>query len=376
MKWGVLLIAGAMPEDNHQQVLQDSLAYGRAADELGYDEAWVLEHHFTGYGICGSPMTMAAYVLAQTKNLKVGTGISVIPLEHPLRLAEQVALLDNMSNGRFIFGIGRGVFVKDFKVFGVDMENSRDMMDEWVDVMQAAWTNRHSQFDGQFVKFDEIELFPRPLTLPHPPVHVVAQSPSTIEWTAKRGLPMMINFFLDDDAKRTQIDLYNEIAYEHGHDVDNIDHSISCLAGVGDTTQQIVDASRDRLIKWQEEFVRASMIFRKENMNMKGYEWYARQWEQNAIAGEYPVVERVDSNFKINPIGSVQECIDKLNKTVEITGVEHFLCGFESLGGGREQIIESMRRFKEEVIPHVETRRKSDTAQTTSPAENTISEIA
>lgn len=109
---------------------------------------------------------------------------------------------------------------------------------------------------------------------------------------------------------------------------------------------------------------------------MKGYEWYARQWEQNAIAGEYPVVERVDSNFKINPIGSVQECIDKLNKTVEITGVEHFLCGFESLGGGREQIIESMRRFKEEVIPHVETRRKSDTAQTTSPAENTISEIA
>lgn len=354
MTWGTWLIGAAMPHEDHHEVLQDALAYGRAADELGYDEAWVLEHHFTGYGICGSPMTMAAYVLGQTKRIKVGTGISVIPLEHPLRLAEEVALLDNLSDGRFIFGIGRGVFVKDFKVFGVNMEYSREIMEEYLEVMQRAWTSRSCGHDGQFAQFDEVEVYPRPLTNPYPPIYVVAQSPSTIEWAASRGLPMMLNFILDDQAKLNQLELYAAVAEEHGFDPSKIDHTISCLAGVGDTTEEIVNASQERLSWWQDEFVRASNIFAPENLKMKGYEWFARQWEQQAIAGKYPISERVESNFRINPIGSVQECVDKLNRTAEITGVNHFVCGFESVSGRRGHVLESMQRFREEVIPNVE----------------------
>ena len=353
--WGVWLIAAAMPHENHQEVLQDSLAYGRAADELGYDEAWVLEHHFTGSGICGSPKTRAAYVLGQTKRIKVGTGISVIPLEHPLRLAEEVALLDNLSEGCFIFGIGRGVFVKDFKVFGADMQYSREMMEEWLQVMQKAWQSRACSHDGRFVQFDEVEVYPRPYSSPYPPIHVVAQSPSTIEWAAQRGLPMMLNFILDDQAKLNQLELYASVAEAHGFDPSMIDHSISCLAGVGDTASQIVEASRERLTWWQDEFVRASNIFAPENLKMRGYEWFARQWEQQAIQGKYPVSERVESNFRINPIGSVQECVDKLNRTAEVTGVRHFVCGFESVSGRRGPVLDSMQRFKEEVVPHVVT---------------------
>lgn len=357
MKWGVWLIAAAMPDENHEEVIQDALAYGRAADTLGYDEAWVLEHHFTGYGTCGSPMTMAAYVLGQTTRIKVGTGISIVPLEHPLRLAEEVALLDNMSGGRFLFGIGRGLWVKDFKVFGVNMEHSREIMEEWVEVMQMAWGSRSCKFDGRFVQFDEVEVYPRPLTTPHPPIYVAAQSPSTIEWAAARGLPMMLTFILDDQAKLNQIELYAAVAADHGFDPGKIDHAISCLAGVGPTTQAVMDASRDRLIWWQDEFVRASTIFAPENLKMRGYEWFAREWEKQAIAGKYPVAERVENNFRINPIGSVQECVDKLNKTAEITGVSHFICGFESVSGKRGPVLESMQVFKEEVIPRVLTPR-------------------
>jgi alkanal monooxygenase alpha chain len=358
MKWGLFLITGAMPEANHHEVIHDSLAYAQKAEEWGFDDAWVLEHHFTGYGICGSPLAMAAYVLGQTKRIKVGTAVSVVPLEHPVRLAEAVSLLDNMSDGRFLFGVGRGLFVKDFKVFDVDMESNREIMEQSLAVMLQAWRTGFAKGEGPHFRFNEVDVNPKAFTRPHPPLYAAVHSPSSISWAAHNGIPLLLSHFQDDETRASHVELYSQIAAECGIDPNGVDHAISCLAGAGIDSESIKAASRRRMVWWQSEFFRATDLFTPENIRMRGYEWYARRWEQEAISGKYPIEERVERDFKANPIGSVQECIDKLNKTAETTGVKHFICAFESVEGGRGPVLESMQRFKEEVMPHVATPKK------------------
>jgi alkanal monooxygenase alpha chain len=354
IKWGIFLVAGAPPGEDHSEVLQNTLSYAKTAEELGFDDAWVLEHHFTGYGICGAPLAMAAYVLGQTTRLRVGTAVSVVPLQHPLRLAESVSLLDNLSGGRFMYGIGRGQFVKDYKIFGVDMESNREMMAEATDIMLRAWRDGHCvSEDGKYYKFQDVQVMPRIFTKPHPPVYAAVMSPGSIGWAAKRAIPMLLSHFQDDEARLANIELYSEMASEHGVDPDGVDHILTCFAGTGDTTEQMHKSSHERLRWWQDEYFRATELFTADNIHMRGYEWYARNWEKEAISGKYNVEARIESDLKINPIGSVQKCIDILARTVEITGVKHYVCGFESISGGRTAILESMQRFKEEVVPNI-----------------------
>jgi alkanal monooxygenase alpha chain len=353
MKWGVYLTTAQHPEQTTRQVLENTINYTLEAEKMGFDDVWVLEHHFTKYGIVSSPTIMAAHLLAKTENIKVGTAISTITLDHPVRLAEEVAHLDQLSNGRFLFGIGRGSFVKDFKVFGVDMSKSREIMDEWTRIMVGAWTKGKVSSNSERLCFDEVEIYPEIYTKPHPPIYVVAQAPSTTEWAAKQGFPLILNFTLEDDAKASQIQLYNEVASEAGHDPSKIDHILSCLAGVGDTDWMYAN-SKEYFSWWLEEGVRAIELFDRKNDKQDGYEWHQRQWKEWVIKGKASTESRYDRYMRLNPIGSPELCVEKLQKTIDATGIRHVICGFESLGSP-EQILESMCRFKNEVIPNINT---------------------
>jgi alkanal monooxygenase alpha chain len=352
MKWGVYITTAQPPEWGQRDVIQRSLEYASAAEEMGYDAVWLLEHHFTRYGLCGSPLTMAAHILGRTRKLKVGTAISTIPLEHPLRLAEEVALIDQMSGGRLYFGIGRGSFVKDFKIFGVDMGRSREIMSEWVEIMLTAWTTGKCSADGEFVKFSEVPIYPEPFTKPHPPIYVVATSPTTIEWAAERGYPLILNFLLEDETKTSQIELYNDTAEANGHDSSQIDHVLSCLCSIGDDSAQVKESVRPLMGWWMEELVRASELYAPENRNLPSYTHHQRRWEEMVISGVTTTDRRVDRAIRLNPVGSPQEVIDKIQRTVDLTGIRHFACGFET-NKDKAAVLEMMQRVQEEVVPKI-----------------------
>ena len=352
-KWGTLLIMPALPGEDHGQIVRDSLAYARAAEEMGFDDVWTLEHHFTGYGVCGSSLTMASYVLGHTKRIKVGTAVCVVPLQHPVRLVEKVNMLDAMSNGRFLFGIGRGLFIKDFKVFGTDIEYNRERMEESMEIIQKVWRDGSCGYKGKFYDLPDVEVFPK-LQNKSMPVYAAVNSSSSVEWAAANGISLMLSHFQDDETRRAQVDLHAEVAAEFGYDPSSFDHVISSVAGAGKTSQEIRNASRKRLSWWQSEFFRATELFTEENLKMRGFEWYKRRWESEAIGGRYPVEERVDRDLVSNPVGSVQECVDRLSQTIEITGVKHYMFGFEAVEGGAAPTLESMQRFKEEVLPKID----------------------
>jgi luciferase-like monooxygenase len=138
MRFGVFLLAAQFPDQDHSTVLDSTVAAALAAEEAGFDDVWVAEHHFMSYGICPSAITLAGYLLGATRRITVGTAVSVLSTQHPVALAEQAALLDQLSGGRFRLGIGRGGPWIDLEVFGTGMDRYQHGFAESLDLLLAA----------------------------------------------------------------------------------------------------------------------------------------------------------------------------------------------------------------------------------------------
>src|ERR671926_42738 len=146
--------------------------FARALDRSGYDAVWLAEHHFSSFSVCPSVHLMGTMAAARTKRLRIGTGVSLAPFYHPLRLAEEVALLDVLSGRRVNWGAGRGFARVEFENFGVNPDESASRFREAVDIVLRAWTEERLSFAGQHFRFDDVEVLPKPLQQPHPPVWV------------------------------------------------------------------------------------------------------------------------------------------------------------------------------------------------------------
>jgi alkanal monooxygenase alpha chain len=351
-KWGMFLNTARPPEFTERRVLENARFYAQVAEETGFESCWVLEHHFTDYGLCGSPMVMASYVLGATKHIKVGTGINIVPIEHPVRLAEQVALLDQLSDGRFILGIGRGFFDKDFTVFGVDIHETRGMTQNYYALLQQAWTKGVVGSDGPYLSFPPVEIKPRPLS-PKVPVVCASMSPSTIEWAASQGLPMFMQHDIEHNEKASNVELYRGVAEAHGHDPDAVEHSIAMIVAVDRDGDKARARARHHL-NWFEDAVEKAQniidIVREHGVEC--YDWHLRKWREAVIKGDTAISRVVDNLIRLNAIGTPEECIETIQKVIDMTGVKRMVCGFEAIGD-RDDALASIRLFNEEVRPHI-----------------------
>lgn len=348
MEWGVFLVTSLPPGVNANDVIQNSTAYAVRAEELEYDHAWVLEHHFTRYGLVGSPLQQAGYILGRTKRLRVGTAIQVIGLDHPVRLAEQVSLLDQMSEGRLIFGFGRGMWRKDFVAFGRDIERSREYMEEWYAIMKSAWVTGRCSANSRNLQFPEVKIYPRPYTKPHPPLYTVAQSPESLQWAGEQGIPVIHNFTRTAQEIAVALNIYNQAAEKAGYDPTQIPHVLSLLAGVSQEGDKIKKLARPLIGWWIEEGLRTADL-----TNEAGYEYYHAIRDKRATVGIRTGFDLTEGVILNSPIGSIQECVDKIAQKAEVTGISRFALGFETLGT-RQAVLDCMQMYSEEVIPRVE----------------------
>jgi len=159
--------------------------------ELGFDEIWLTEHHFIDYGLSVDPAALAAAAASRTRRIRIGLAAAILPFHHPLRLAEQMALVDIISNGRLDVGVGRGNRPAEFRGYRVPQEESRERFDEAVEIMQRAWTEDRFSYDGRFFQVPEVSVIPKPTQRPHPPLYQVCVTKDGIENTALRGWPML-----------------------------------------------------------------------------------------------------------------------------------------------------------------------------------------
>jgi alkanesulfonate monooxygenase SsuD/methylene tetrahydromethanopterin reductase-like flavin-dependent oxidoreductase (luciferase family) len=218
-----------------------SAVYARALDRIaimdqtGYDAVWLAEHHFSSFSVCPSVHMMGTLAAARTSRLRIGTGVSLAPFYHPLRLAEEVALLDVLSGGRVNWGAGRGFARVEFENFGVPPEQSTSRFREAVEIVLKAWTDEHLTFAGDHFRFEGVEILPKPLQQPHPPVWMAAGSEGAIDWAAGRGFSIL----MDPHAAHADIGIkrrfYAERLAASGFSIDGRDIPMARLVALGDS---------------------------------------------------------------------------------------------------------------------------------------------
>src|SRR3954471_2055517 len=162
-------------------------------DQAGYDAGWLAEHHFSSFSVCPSVHMMGTMAASRTRRLRIGTAVSLAPFYNPLRLAEEVALLDVLSGGRVNWGAGRGFARVEFENFGVNPDESTSRFHEAVEIVLRAWTEERLSFAGKHFRFDGVEVLPKPMQQPHPPVWMAATSESSLDWAASRGFSILMD---------------------------------------------------------------------------------------------------------------------------------------------------------------------------------------
>lgn len=194
MKVGILQFFGwrdrSVPLNS---VYETALERFSIMDETGYDAVWLAEHHFSSFSVCPSVHMMGTMAAARTKRLRIGMAVSLAPFYNPLRLAEEVALLDVLSGGRVNWGAGRGFERSEFAAFGIPGEESAPRFHETVDIVLRAWTNQRLTYQGQFYSYDGVEVLPKPVQAPHPPVWMAASSTPAIDWAAGKGHSILMD---------------------------------------------------------------------------------------------------------------------------------------------------------------------------------------
>ncbi|MBS9435162.1 alkanal monooxygenase [Photorhabdus hainanensis] len=357
MKFGNFLLTYQPPQFSQTEVMQRLVKLGRVSEECGFDTVWLLEHHFTEFGLLGNPYVAAAYLLGATKKLNVGTAAIVLPTAHPVRQLEDVNLLDQMSKGRFRFGICRGLYNKDFRVFGVDMDNTRALTECWYGLIKNGMTEGYVEADNEHIKFHKVKVNPTTYSKSGAPVYVVAESASTTEWAAQHGLPMILSWIINTNEKIAQMELYNEVAQEYGHDIHNIDHCLSYITSVDHDSVKAKEICRNFLGHWYDSYVNATTIF-DDSDKTKGYDFNKGQWRDFVLKGHKDTNRRIDYSYEINPVGTPKECIDIIQTDIDATGISNICCGFEA-NGTVDEIIASMKLFQSDVMPFLKEKQRS-----------------
>jgi alkanesulfonate monooxygenase SsuD/methylene tetrahydromethanopterin reductase-like flavin-dependent oxidoreductase (luciferase family) len=218
-------------------------------DRSGYEAVWLAEHHFQSFSVCPSIHMMATMVAARTRRIRIGTAVSLAAFYHPLRLAEEVALLDVLSGGRVNWGAGRGFHRQEFAVFGVPPEESAARFREAVDIVLAAWRSERLTFKGRFHAFDDVEVLPKPLQQPHPPVWLAASSDDSITRAARDGFAILMDPHSHHAEIGRKLALYHDGLRAVGADPASREVPIARLVTVADSAAKAEEVAR-RGARW------------------------------------------------------------------------------------------------------------------------------
>jgi alkanesulfonate monooxygenase SsuD/methylene tetrahydromethanopterin reductase-like flavin-dependent oxidoreductase (luciferase family) len=193
MEFGLFHEFQKSPETSEADAFAQSFELVDAAERWGLDAMWLAELHFAPErSVLASPLILAAAVAQRTRRMKIGTAVQVLPLCHPLRLAEEAATVDQISDGRLIFGVGRSGFAHVYQAYGVPYDQSRERFAETLEIVKRAWTAERFSYSGKYFTYDNVAVVPKPLQKPYPPIRIAATSIDTYASIGAQGHPIFI----------------------------------------------------------------------------------------------------------------------------------------------------------------------------------------
>ena len=350
MRFGTYYFLQAPPAIDHAEVIQREIEQMVWTEELGFDSIWLTEHHFIDYGLSVSPSVLAAAAAMRTQRVRIGLAAAILPFHDPIRLAEELALVDILSGGRLDVGVGRGNRPVEFEGLRVPQIENRERFEETLAIMVKAWTEERFSFEGRHFTIPEVRVIPKPLQRPHPPLYVVCVSPDTVEATALRGLPMLNSILRGPvDQLISQRDTYVNACRKGGRSDAEI---ASLLSRLGRVTPRLRGAHRRRgpgpdpdAEMWYQEALRKFLIperiERVHPLLQPGF---------RAMAEKFAHVSWDDLVRETVAFGSPDTVAERIEQ-LRALGVGEVLCWMNFGGLPQHQVRRSMELFAREVMP-------------------------
>lgn len=345
MEFGLFFLVQRDEAWSEQAVYDSTLEQMLAAEALGYHSVWIAEHHFNDYGLCPAPPVMASFVAARTTRLRLGMGVSLLPLHHPVDLAEELAVLDVVSGGRLDVGIGRGGTLQDYQTFQADRDDSRLRVEEGVALMRECWSGRPFDFKGRFHSAERLHVRPRPAQRPHPPLFIAANSEDSVLSAARLGLPTLSSFFVPVDELVRRHRLYHDTSLAAGRS----DGEIGGLERQAWGMRVVLIApDHDEAMRAAEGpfmgYQRRMAVLRSESTGGSVPNSFDRRLLRLRPFGDY-----LKDGFAV--VGTPGEVRDGLREYLDATGYQRVLLLMAIPGLRTDLALRSMRLFTEEVAP-------------------------
>ena len=348
MKFGMLHLFESPVDKTEYQVMKEQLDLMRSAEDLGFDSVWPAEHHFSDYGYCASPVLSLAAIASVTKRIRLGTGVVVLPFHNPIRVAEESAMLDLMSDGRLDFGVGRGYQPLEFKGFQIDQAKSRGIFNESLEVIMQAWTQERVNFKGVHFNIQDQVVRPKPLQKPHPPVWVASLSEATFAMVGKWGFNLLCApvFGFQGNTATDLLDSYRQALRSAGHDPATKEIAALCMVYCAETTEQ---ARREfsGSVMWYYRTIAKYIAPPAGEGPVKTYELYTKTRD---LAANVSFDQLLDAGALV--CGDRDHCIEQIAAMKEKLGFTQLLCWTRMGGLDTQKVLKSMELMQKHVIPY------------------------
>jgi alkanesulfonate monooxygenase SsuD/methylene tetrahydromethanopterin reductase-like flavin-dependent oxidoreductase (luciferase family) len=362
VKFGIMNLFPVSDGNSDHQVLRETLDEIELADELGFDSVWLAEHHFSTYGILGSPLHFGMAIAERTKNITIGTAVLVIPLHDPLRLAEDIAALDVLSGGRVAIGVGRGYQPTEFAGFGIPLAESKERYQETLEVVRLALTQENFSYQGKHFSYENITTYPRPFTPGGPPILQGTVSPESFTHRGAVGEAIITSpNFTPLGLMKKNYDLYREAMSGGGYDITKYDLPYMQQVWSGEGEAGVQRAAQAALNYYKSV---GKVIPGSEAALEKERAYY------EAVARNIDLLTLEQALTHGGNFGSPQRVIETIEQLREQLGINHYIGWFRIPTLERSAAIKSMETFAETVIPYFRSKDAQDGA--TAPATEAV----
>ncbi|MBM3516282.1 MAG: LLM class flavin-dependent oxidoreductase [Alphaproteobacteria bacterium] len=342
MRFGLFhLLQKSEPAKRDGEIFAEMLEQTLLAETLGFEAVWFGEHHFSSYSVCPSPLLAVTYCAARTERIKLGTGVVVLPLYDPVRLVQEIALVDAVCGGRLLLGIGSGYQPYEFARFGLDIANKNAMFSECLDILELGLTQPQFSYDGQYYKVPRMQLAIQAVQRPIPEIWVAGQMPPDIKRrVVASGYIPFVTPTVRPVTILTQVrDDYRAVAREVGRDP-NYPLALMRYLHVTDSRAEAEDMARRALYS-----SRISTAMRNDNYALDGF------MVQAPPIPDEPSIEALLNNIVC---GDPETCAERLANDIAVMNPAHIAFYVQPGGMPQRRALRTIERLATEVLPAIE----------------------
>ena len=342
MRFGNFLFPAARDPDDDARVIHETLMEAELCDELGMDMLWLAEHHFDGICAYVDPVSFAAALATRTHRIRIGFAVAQMSLHHPVRMAEQMSLIDNLSKGRLVVGLGRGTAynIYDYQGYGLDPEEAQARLIESEGIMLKAWTTDNFVHEGQFWQLRIPMLRPRPYTKPHPFVIRACSGEASMLEQAREGRPFLMNVQTNEETAR-RLERYCDTVRDNGFPESTVEECMAeswvwrnvFVAETNEEAERLAKPAFDEQIAFRHEM--RDRIYREQGVRMKS---------------ESSVPARAQAGHAV--LCGDPERVTEAIREVDALGVGGMILQFRLGPMSYDTAQRSIRLFMSEVAPH------------------------